>query len=282
MTERLVYGDQHPDAESRNLRGGASASTSIRRAPCHRRADDFKGNLLRAERRVAREFEAPIDWSGSAAALSARREWHIDPAAVEAALAPLLENDRFVTLDRLRRDEPPRADDRAARDRSRGRTPRRAAVLQRAPTCSSVSTCGWTLPRTLTDCSTRRRRRPLRPASPTSTTTREASACASSTGTGRARRIATTRTPSGCRHLYTRRGAAFTGDCMNPAPPPPTMAAPEAPPSGVRCGLQNLQLHLRPGRQHHPHPRRRAADDLLPQPGASSRAATTPTTRCTG
>ena len=25
-------------------------------------------------------------------------------------------------------------------------------------------------------------------------------------------------------------------------------------------------LHLRPGRQHHPHPRRRAADDLLPQP----------------
>ncbi|MES2936378.1 MAG: SpvB/TcaC N-terminal domain-containing protein [Pseudomonadota bacterium] len=41
--------------------------------------------------------------------------------------------------------------------------------------------------------------------------------------------------------LYTRRGAAFTGDCDNPAPPPATIAAPEPPIPDVPCGLQNLR-----------------------------------------
>ena len=35
---------------------------------------------------------------------------------------------------------------------------------------------------------------------------------------------------------------------------------------GSRARRAEPALHLRPGRQHHPHPRRRAADDLLPQP----------------
>lgn len=41
-------------------------------------------------------------------------------------------------------------------------------------------------------------------------------------------------------HLYTRRGAAFTDDCDNPTPPPPSLAAPDNPPKGKSCGLQNL------------------------------------------
>lgn len=41
-------------------------------------------------------------------------------------------------------------------------------------------------------------------------------------------------------HLYTRRGAAFTEDCDNPSPPPPTISAPDNPPPGESCGLQNL------------------------------------------
>jgi hypothetical protein len=40
--------------------------------------------------------------------------------------------------------------------------------------------------------------------------------------------------------LYTRRDASFTTDCDNPQPPPPTIAAPDSPPAGVPCGLQNL------------------------------------------
>ncbi|WP_216912975.1 SpvB/TcaC N-terminal domain-containing protein [Nocardia noduli] len=49
-------------------------------------------------------------------------------------------------------------------------------------------------------------------------------------------------------HLYTRRGVnpataqgvAFTDDCENPNPPPDSIAAPKQPPTGRRCGVQNL------------------------------------------
>ena len=48
------------------------------------------------------------------------------------------------------------------------------------------------------------------------------------------------------KHLYTRRGAAFTEDCDNPAPPPFTTAAPDTPPQGQACGLQNLRYTYDP------------------------------------
>jgi RHS repeat-associated protein len=55
-------------------------------------------------------------------------------------------------------------------------------------------------------------------------------------------------------HLYTRRGVdpsegqgvAFTDDCANPHSPPPTIAAPEVPPQGQSCGLQNLHYTYDP------------------------------------
>nr|WP_281722007.1 SpvB/TcaC N-terminal domain-containing protein [Nitrosomonas nitrosa] len=47
-------------------------------------------------------------------------------------------------------------------------------------------------------------------------------------------------------HLYTRRGAAFTEDCDNPTPPPPTIAAPDTPPQDKSCGLQNLHYTYDP------------------------------------
>lgn len=47
-------------------------------------------------------------------------------------------------------------------------------------------------------------------------------------------------------HLYTRRGVAFTEDCDNPNPPPPTIAAPDNPPKDKGCGLQNLHYTYDP------------------------------------
>ena len=55
-------------------------------------------------------------------------------------------------------------------------------------------------------------------------------------------------------HRYTRRGVdpataqgvAFTDDCENLSPPPATIAAPEQPPAGKGCGLQNLHYTYDP------------------------------------
>jgi RHS repeat-associated protein len=55
-------------------------------------------------------------------------------------------------------------------------------------------------------------------------------------------------------HLYTRRGVdpltaqgvAFTEDCENAQPPPPTVASPARPPQDKSCGLQNLHYTYDP------------------------------------
>jgi RHS repeat-associated protein len=48
-------------------------------------------------------------------------------------------------------------------------------------------------------------------------------------------------------NLYTRRGAQFKEDCENSDPPPPeTIAAPEIPPLGKACGVQNLHYTYDP------------------------------------
>ena len=47
-------------------------------------------------------------------------------------------------------------------------------------------------------------------------------------------------------HLYTRRGAAFAEDCDNTQPPPLTITAPDKPPEGKACGLQNLHYTYDP------------------------------------
>ncbi|AGL03143.1 SpvB/TcaC N-terminal domain-containing protein [Desulfoscipio gibsoniae] len=105
LTERLVYGEQHPKAEMRNLRGQlylhldqAGAVTT--------EACDFKGNPLRATRRIAKEYKQAINWNTVDTALPANITDLLDQSALEAALAPLLEADVYTsstTYDALNR-----------------------------------------------------------------------------------------------------------------------------------------------------------------------------------
>ncbi|WP_337287739.1 SpvB/TcaC N-terminal domain-containing protein [Candidatus Methylomirabilis sp.] len=105
LAERLVYGEQHPEDEARNLRGKlylhldqAGAATT--------EAHDFKGNPLRATRRLSKEYKRALDWSAVDAALPADSGNKLDPNTLETALAPLLEDETFssrTTYDALNR-----------------------------------------------------------------------------------------------------------------------------------------------------------------------------------
>lgn len=110
LTERLVYGEQHPQAELRNLRGklyvhldqAGSATTE---------ALDFKGNPLQVSRCLTSgtQYKRSVDWRAVDAdhvALPTDATAPLDPAALAAALAPRLEADNytsFTTYDALNR-----------------------------------------------------------------------------------------------------------------------------------------------------------------------------------
>lgn len=97
LTDRQVYGEQHPEAVQHNLRGHlylqldqAGAVTSD--------AHDFKGNPLRSTRRIVREYKRAFTWDLVNTALP---DFAIDllvPADVDTALIPLLEDDTYTSI----------------------------------------------------------------------------------------------------------------------------------------------------------------------------------------
>jgi RHS repeat-associated protein len=110
LTERLVYGEQRPQAELSNLLGklylhldqAGSVATEV---------NDFKGNPLRASRRLSSgtQYRQAIDWHAVDAdhvALPTNATALLDPAALDAALVPRLESDPYssvTTYDALNR-----------------------------------------------------------------------------------------------------------------------------------------------------------------------------------
>jgi RHS repeat-associated protein len=105
LTERLVYGEQHPQDELRNLRGKLYLHLD-QAGVVSSEAHDFKGNLLRATRRLAQEYKQAINWSTVNAAIPADSTTKFIPTTLEAALAPQLEADTYTshtTYDALNR-----------------------------------------------------------------------------------------------------------------------------------------------------------------------------------
>ncbi len=110
LTERLVYGEQNPDGELRNLRSKlylhldqAGALTT--------EGNDFKGNPLAVSRRLTSgmQYRQAVDWSAVDADHNAMPEdatAPLDPAALDALLVPRLEADTYTsrtTFDALNR-----------------------------------------------------------------------------------------------------------------------------------------------------------------------------------
>jgi RHS repeat-associated protein len=108
LTDRLVYGEQHPEADQRNLRGhlhlhldqAGAVATETR---------DVRGNVSRTSRRLTAgtRYRALVDWRKvDDEALSGPATGVLDLTALGSALAPILEADEYTaatTYDALSR-----------------------------------------------------------------------------------------------------------------------------------------------------------------------------------
>jgi RHS repeat-associated protein len=106
LAERIVYGEAHSDAEALNLRGkifmhldSAGANFNVARNPQtdQDEAYDFKGNLLRSTRQLARDYRQQVDWLGVEPALNVAPDAPLNLEAITDALAPFLTGESFNT-----------------------------------------------------------------------------------------------------------------------------------------------------------------------------------------
>lgn len=100
LTERLVYGEQHPQSEMRNLRGKLFLHLD-QAGSVTNDANDFKGNPLQISRRLTRgtQYRQTLNWQAidnDHIALPDDSRTLLDLVALEAALAPpRLETDTY-------------------------------------------------------------------------------------------------------------------------------------------------------------------------------------------
>ena len=95
LTERLVYGEQHPFDQQGNLRGRPHLHFD-QAGVLTTEACDFKGNVLRASRRLAADYQRTVDWRMLEAALPTESSEQLDLPALQKALAPLVGSDAFA------------------------------------------------------------------------------------------------------------------------------------------------------------------------------------------
>ncbi|MBD2026809.1 SpvB/TcaC N-terminal domain-containing protein [Leptolyngbya sp. FACHB-711] len=241
LTERLVYGEQHPENESRNLRGQLYLHLEQAGAAANE-AYDFKGNLLRSSRRLVKEYKKSIAWSAADAALPASSTAKIDRVALEAVLAPLLEAETFAShtvfdaLNRPIQAIAPRSSQAGANRNIIQPKYNEANLLERIDIWLSHPE----EPIGLID-------RAAVPPSPVGVENIDYDAKGQRLQIDYKNGVTTRYTydPETFRliQLYTRRGTAFTEDCGNQ---PPRFAAPDNPPQNTPCGLQNLRYTYDP------------------------------------
>lgn len=96
LTERLVYGEQYPNAEQSNLRGVPCLHLDQAGA-VNTLALDYKGNPLNTWRRIAAEYKQAISWETVDSVLPSGSTTLLDSTVLEAALRLLLENETYMS-----------------------------------------------------------------------------------------------------------------------------------------------------------------------------------------
>ncbi|KAH6856079.1 RHS repeat-associated core domain protein [Chaetomium sp. MPI-CAGE-AT-0009] len=107
LTERLVYGEQHPEDNALlNMRGKLFLHFDQAGVVAHE-AYDFKGNPLASSRRLAKQYKGLVMWSAVDAVLPPTNSTaRIDNSRLEATLVPVLETGKHInrrTCDALNR-----------------------------------------------------------------------------------------------------------------------------------------------------------------------------------
>ncbi|MDZ4853662.1 MAG: SpvB/TcaC N-terminal domain-containing protein [Nitrospirota bacterium] len=96
LVGRTVYGERHPEAQARNIRGGAFMQLDQAGVVTNEQID-FKGNPLRGSRQLARECKKTIDWSAVETQLPTDVNVTLNIANLNNALASLLETETFTS-----------------------------------------------------------------------------------------------------------------------------------------------------------------------------------------
>ncbi|KAF2630533.1 hypothetical protein BU25DRAFT_456257 [Macroventuria anomochaeta] len=105
QVHRTIYGESHPEAEARNLRGTVYMMLDQAMASTTERID-FKGNTLETTQRVCREYKNTVNWAVVESILSNDPRTLFDAAALRAVLDTKLESDIYrasSTFDALNR-----------------------------------------------------------------------------------------------------------------------------------------------------------------------------------
>ncbi|MGE3663005.1 MAG: SpvB/TcaC N-terminal domain-containing protein [Pseudonocardia sp.] len=96
LTERIVYGEQHPDGAAHNLRGRSWLQLDQAGAATTDRCD-AKGNVTATTRRVTTGYADEPDWSAVDALVPADATVVVDGADLDDALGAVLEAEAFTT-----------------------------------------------------------------------------------------------------------------------------------------------------------------------------------------
>ncbi len=100
LTDRMIPGDQYPNAEALNMRGQVFLQCDqagiVTTGQC-----DFKGNSLQSSRRIAREYKQAIDWAAVDAAIPADAAAFLELNSLEAAIVPLVEAETYSSSSQL-------------------------------------------------------------------------------------------------------------------------------------------------------------------------------------